>query len=134
MALSEHEQRLLDEMERHLYQNDADVVSTTPRPGSGVGARQVVLMILSVIVGLAIIVGGIALQVPLVGILGFVVMVAGVAWSLTRGRGRPSADDSPRPGRDGASAPRGAASSNADGGSFMDRLGDRWDRRSGGEL
>lgn len=134
MALSEHEQRLLDEMERHLYQNDADVVSTTPRPGSGVGARQVVLMILSVIVGLAIIVGGIALQVPLVGILGFVVMVAGVAWSLTRGRARASADDLPHPGREGAAAPRRAPSSNADGGTFMDRLGDRWDRRSGGEL
>jgi Protein of unknown function (DUF3040). len=28
MALSEHEQKLLEEMERSLYQNEADVVST----------------------------------------------------------------------------------------------------------
>ena len=32
MGLSEHEQRLLDEMERNLYKHEADIVDTSGGP------------------------------------------------------------------------------------------------------
>lgn len=32
MGLSEHEQRLLDEMERNLYKHEADIVNTSAGP------------------------------------------------------------------------------------------------------
>ena len=41
MPLSEQEQRLLDEMERHLMRNDADVVSA-PRDGRTLSYRNIV--------------------------------------------------------------------------------------------
>ena len=41
MPLSEQEQRLLDEMERHLMRNDADVVSA-PRDGRALSYRNIV--------------------------------------------------------------------------------------------
>ena len=41
MPLSEQEQRLLDEMERHLMRNDADVVSA-PRDGRSLSYRNIV--------------------------------------------------------------------------------------------
>jgi len=41
MPLSEQEQRLLDEMERHLMRNDADVVSA-PTDGRTLSYRNIV--------------------------------------------------------------------------------------------
>ena len=42
MPLSEQEQRLLDEMERHLMRNDADVVSA-PRDGRDLPDKPVAM-------------------------------------------------------------------------------------------
>lgn len=132
MALSEQEQRLLDEMERHLYQNDADVMSTTPRQSPGVSTRALMLAILAVAVGLGIVVAGLATQLPIVGVLGFVVMLIGVL-SAFRGPKRSDADDA-EPGA--GDAPKASGRRNAQGkssasGGLMDRLEDRWDRRRG---
>lgn len=138
MALSEHEQRLLDEMERSLYQNDADVVSTTPSTGPVVSARSVTIVVLAVAIGLAIVVAGMALGQPLVGLAGFVVLIAGVAWALLRGGGRPDAESTEPPSpRPAAGRPAGAATkpvAQGDGKSFIDRMEDRWERRRDGEL
>lgn len=51
MPLSEQEQRLLDEMERHLMNKDADVVSA-PRDGQTLSYRNIVygtVLVLSLI-------------------------------------------------------------------------------------
>lgn len=134
MALSEQEQRLLDEMERHLYQNEADVMSTTPRQAAPVSTRSVVLAILAVAVGLGIVVAGLATQLPIIGIAGFVVMLVGV---LAAFRTRPSASgeadaSTPRTPSASGAASKGRSAGTADRG-FMDRLEDRWDRRRNGE-
>lgn len=135
MALSEQEQRLLDEMERHLYQNDADVMSTAPRQSSHVSTRAIVLAILAVAVGLGIVIAGLATQLPIVGVLGFVVMLVGVLYAF-RGSKRDAAEsadtDSPASSSGGSAARGGAAGKRSkSGGGFMDRLEDRWDRRRG---
>jgi hypothetical protein len=128
MPLSEQEQRLLDEMERHLMQNDADVVSAS---GSGrtLSYRNLIYGAVLVLVGLGAVIAGIvvwnsilALGIVL-GVLGFAAMVCGVILATTPAKGvaaGPSAT-----GRPGPSQP-------AQGGGFMDRMNDRWDRRQQG--
>jgi len=121
MPLSEQEQRLLDEMERHLMRNDADVVSA-PRDGRTLSYRNVVYGTVLVLVGLGGLIVGVASGIEIVsivvGVIGFVVMLGGVILAVTPTRGTPSAG--PEPVKQ--SVPRS-------GGSFMDRMNDRWDRR-----
>ena len=112
MPLSEHEQRLLDEMERNLYQHDADFVSSV----SGVKFRPnyaaIVWGSLLTLLGMAAILVGVMLHLVIVGVLGFVAAVAGVLLMTRRGSG--------------ASAARARARTRS---SLMDRVNDRWDNR-----
>jgi hypothetical protein len=125
MPLSEQEQRLLDEMERHLMRNDADVVTA---PGRALSYRNIVYGTILVLVGLGALIVGVALDLQAVGIVigvvGFLVMLGGVILAVTPLRG--SAPRAPR----GASGPTGKTPG-AGGASFMDRMNDRWDRRHG---
>lgn len=120
MPLSEQEQRLLDEMERHLMHNDADVVSA-PRDGRTISYRNVVYGAILVLAGLGGLVIGVASQLVVVGVIGFVLMVAGVVLAVT-----PTRVGSPRAER----AERKPAAKTSQ--SFMDRMNDRWDRRRDG--
>ena len=129
MALSEQEQRLLDEMERHLYQNEADVMSTAPRTTSSVSTRAVVLAVLAVAVGLGIVVAALAAQMWVLGIVGFLVMLAGVLFAFRRREG--AVEGEQRPTGPAASGPARGTTKPSSG--FMDRLEDRWDRRRNGE-
>src|SRR5690349_14500323 len=82
MPLSEQEQRLLDEMERSLYRNDADFVATGGRRGRP-NYRSVTIGILLAAAGIAALIAGVAIPQLLVGIAGFVLMFAGVLLALT---------------------------------------------------
>ncbi|HYJ51498.1 MAG TPA: DUF3040 domain-containing protein [Microbacterium sp.] len=121
MPLSEQEQRLLDEMERHLMRNDADVVSA-PRDGRTLSYRNIVYGTILVLVGLGGLVVGVSTQLIVVGVIGFVVMLGGVILAVTPTRGIPrsTVDAAPAP-----SKPRAHSS-------FMDRMNERWDRRQEG--
>ncbi|QNO36509.1 DUF3040 domain-containing protein [Protaetiibacter sp. SSC-01] len=78
MPLSEQEQRLLDEMERNLYHSEAEDVATVgSRPGRANGTA-IVLAAVGLLVGLGLLVTGVVIRQPLVGLLGFVAMFAGV--------------------------------------------------------
>ena len=88
MPLSEQEQRLLDEMERHLMRNDADVVSA-PRDGRTLSYRNIVYGTILVLVGLGGLVVGVSTQLIVVGVIGFVVMLGGVILAVTPTRGIP---------------------------------------------
>ena len=77
MPLSEQEQRLLDEMERHLMRNDADVVSA-PRDGRSLSYRNIVYGTILVLLGLGGLIVGVSQQWIVVGVIGFVVMLAGL--------------------------------------------------------
>ncbi|OOB90259.1 DUF3040 domain-containing protein [Rathayibacter sp. VKM Ac-2630] len=128
MPLSEHEQRLLDEMERNLYQNDADFVAAVSKGRGGTNYRALVLGILLSLLGLAILVTGVIVQVPLVGVGGFAVMLAGVVVAM-----RPAVGGVEEPGLPGAARPAKPRSTGArQNSSFMDRLNDRWDNRGDG--
>jgi len=116
MPLSEHEQRLLEEMERNLYHHDADFVTAIGNRGGRRNYRTIVIGLLVALFGVAGIVAGVAVRQPIIGVVGFVIMFVGVLLSLSRPR---------REG--GASAPDSSPAAARPG--FMDRLNERWDKR-----
>ncbi|ROR33718.1 DUF3040 family protein [Curtobacterium sp. JUb34] len=127
MPLSEQEQRLLEEMERSLYQNDSDFVARVTRRQGRPTYTAITLGVLGALAGVAIVIVGLVIKAPLLGILGFVVMLAGVLFALRPGMRAPKA----KPARPGAPASGGSARpANGGGGSFMDRMNDRWDKRN----
>ncbi|WP_173923867.1 DUF3040 domain-containing protein [Agromyces sp. Marseille-P2726] len=125
MPLSEQEQRLLEEMERNLYRNDADFVHAVGGVrGRRPNYRAIVLGVLLAVAGVGALIAGVALQLLIVGIIGFALMFAGVLIAITPSkRGAPGAV----PG-----APQTAAKMQRSRGGFMDRLNERWDRRQEG--
>ncbi|WP_144796744.1 DUF3040 domain-containing protein [Microbacterium paludicola] len=128
MPLSEQEQRLLDEMERHLLHNDADIVSA-PSGDRVISYRNLVYGAVLLLVGIGALVTGVAAGGQLgpivsiiVGVIGFAAMLTGVilAATPTRRSGPPSPAKGATP-----RTPQGSSS-------FMDRMNDRWDRRQDG--
>jgi hypothetical protein len=118
MPLSEQEQRLLDEMERSLYHNDADDVTTVGARRGRPNYTAVVIGVLAGVIGLGLLVVGVTIRQPVVGILGFVIMFAGalVAIAPPRRLTIPAAGQDAAPGK-----PRSG---------FMDSLNERWERRN----
>jgi hypothetical protein len=123
MPLSEQEQRLLEEMERSLYHNDADFVAG----GAGRHGRptysMIVTGVLIGVVGVATLFTGVVVRLPIVGVVGFVLMFAGVLIALTPPRGAHvphSASD--------ADATPGATTAPGAGGPRQNP-GDRWTSR-----
>ena len=124
MPLSEHEQRLLEQMERALYAEDPKF-ATSLRSASGTRAARgrAALGVLGVLVGLGVVLSGVATSMIALGIVGFVLMLVGsvVAYSAFTARPAPAeaaeqaATPSPRPPKTGG---------------FMHRMEDRWRRRT----
>ncbi|TBN56543.1 DUF3040 domain-containing protein [Glaciihabitans arcticus] len=123
MPLSEQEQRLLEEMERNLYQNDADFVATVSARRGRPNYTVILVGVLIGIAGVATLVTGVILQLAIVGVLGFLVMFAGVLVALAPPR-RSAGAASPAPQEFGGARAKQKKSS-----SFMDGLNDRWDKR-----
>ncbi|MBP2436002.1 DUF3040 domain-containing protein [Microbacterium amylolyticum] len=125
MPLSEQEQRLLDEMERQLMQNDADVVHAGEHRSYSyrnmvLGALLVFLGLVGVLVGIMLWSGPTVAGV-IVGVAGFVTMLGGVILAVTPAKEQPGEEPVAR-----ASRGPGPGVSNE---SFLDRMNDRWDRR-----
>ena len=119
MALSEQEQKLLREIEQSLLADDPKfgaVVSDSDFGGSG-GAFTLRGMAV-VVIGLGMLVGGVALSQHSLGFItlsvaGFLVMIAGGVWMLKGGGSVRSAQKPPRPR---------ARQQKAQGGSLGDRM------------
>lgn len=128
MPLSEQEQRLLEEMERNLYKNDADFVATVGGAGRGrPNYRAIVLGVLLAVAGAGALIGGVASHLTIVGVLGFALMFVGVLVAITPSKR--VASSAPLPGMSGTA---GASRQAKPRGGFMDRLNERWDRRQEG--
>ena len=123
MPLSEQEQRLLEEMERNLYQNDADFVATVSQRRGRPNYTLLVVGALIAVAGIATLIVGVVVRQPLVGVLGFAVMFGGALLAFSPPR-KSAVGPAPTSGR--------ARKANSSGGSFMDRLNERWDRRQEG--
>lgn len=119
MPLSEHEQHLLDEMERGLYHNEADDVTTVGGSHGRPNYTAIALGIVAGVIGIALLLVGVVSRLAIIGLIGFAIMFAGALLAIAPPR-RLSVDSN-RP-------VRGRKRS-----SFMDSLNDRWDRRSDGD-
>jgi Flp pilus assembly protein TadB len=95
VPLSEHEQRLLEQIEQGLYAEDPKFASAVRRVRkSGGTRRRVILGVLGAVLGLAIVLVALLTNVIIVSVLGFVLIVASCAYAVTRSGGR-SANSGP---------------------------------------
>lgn len=130
MPLSEHEQRLLEQMERALSADDPKFANAMRGSRQGRAARRRLLVgIAAVVVGLVLLVIAVSNGQTWLGAVSFVVMLAGAFWALSPAKSTTDASAAAKPPTAGAtgSAPRPARARRS--GSFMERLEQRWDRR-----
>ena len=120
MGLSESEKRVLEELERNLYENDADFARKTKAKIDQVSSRganspaKVVAGALLAVIGISILVFAAITQLPPVGVFGFLIMLFGLLMA--------SASAKPGSARSGS-----AKKSPKQQGSFFE---DRWNRRT----
>ncbi len=101
MALSEHEQRLLEQIEQALYAEDPKFASAVRSAGSHFRARRWILIsVVGVAAGLAIVLVGLAAKLIFLGVLGFVLIVGACAYAATS-IGRRNATPGPESGSGG---------------------------------
>ena len=127
MPLSDNEQRLLEQMERALYAEDPKFASTMRGAARrSRSARRLMIGIAAIVVGLVLLVVGVAQQAAPLGVLGFISMLAGTAYAVSGHRkGGPSGVVQ----GNGAVRPAAGAKGSKRRGGFMQRLEQRWDRR-----
>ena len=128
MPLSEHEQRLFEQIERSLAEDPkfaSAVRATDPRFHA---RRRLLVAAVLVVAGLAVVVYGAVSKNSLIGVAGSVVMLGAVALALQAPRRRSRGGDLRAVGgtatRRTSRRPRRT--------SFVDRLEERWRRRPEG--
>lgn len=121
MPLSEHEQRLLNEIEQALYAEDPKFASSvrSARPRSRV-RMMLALSVVGVIIGLAVVLFGLTANLILVGVLGFVLIVGSCVAAASALRG---------PRTDTATALNNPQSSASRSNSLRTKMEDRMRRR-----
>jgi hypothetical protein len=120
MPLSEHEERLLAQMEEQLSKDDPRLVSTLT--GSRTRTpRSTLLSVSLLLIGFVTLFGGLISQTIPVGVLGFVIALFGI-YRLITGIRQPSMKN----GRNGKNI-KGAKSS------LMSKLEQRWEKRQSGD-
>ncbi len=132
MPLSDHEQRMLDQIESALYAEDPKFASSV-RGGTlrAPSTRRRLQGAALFVIGLAMLVSGVAFKATMIGsfpilsVVGFIVMFAGVVFAITGPRVAGAARDR-APGEAGAARQKKAKGG---GGSFTSRMEDRFRRR-----
>ncbi len=133
MPLSDHEQRMLDQIESALYAEDPKFASSV-RGGTlrAPSTRRRLQGAGLFVIGLAMLVAGVAFKATMIGtfpilsVVGFMVMFGGVVFAITGPRvagGRDRSGPSPSSAGQRQRKPKGG------GGSFTSRMEDRFRRR-----
>ena len=135
MPLSEHEQRLLEQMERALYAEDPKFASALRGHDlRGRYRRRALLGVLGVLVGLALLPVGIAGKAVLLSVIGFLVMLGSAIFAVSSWRRAPADGEA-------TAAPPNVTGGRVKGGrkskqkrpGLMERLEERWRRRREGD-
>lgn len=122
MPLSEHEQRLLEQIEQALYAEDpkfADFYRTTDLRKHY--RRRILRWVGLAIVGLGLLVAGVVIPLIPLGVAGFVVMLAGFTLAITTWQ-RTISRRTPTPSPEAPRLPKEHRS-------LLGRLEERWHRR-----
>lgn len=122
MPLSEHEQKLLEQLEKQLHEDDPKFASSMGSDqAKSWSTRHLVIGVLGTLAGILLLLVGVTTQIIPIGVLGFVIMGGGVYFATMRSNSATSGAS----GRSGKSAkPRS---------SFMSSLEERWDERRRGQ-
>jgi Protein of unknown function (DUF3040). len=139
MPLSEHEQRLLEQMEKALYAEDPKFATSLRSNSTAANRSRAALGVLAVLGGLGVLLAGMAMPMAILGVVGFVVMLAGavlIYFAFTRGAAATEAvegegGDAGDGGAGPSAAPKGKQSRPSSG--FMDRMEERWRKRADGD-
>lgn len=133
MPLSEHEQRMLEQMERALYAEDPKFA--TALEGSGLRTytrKRVYQAVAGFLVGIALLMAGMVAQLIWVSVVGFLVMLGCAVLAVTGWRKAPKPGEQ-APGAAAATGPGGAPPGRRQQArqrrSMMDRIEQRWQRR-----
>jgi hypothetical protein len=131
MPLSDHEQRMLDQIESALYAEDPKFASSVRGGGfRAPTARRRLQGAALFVIGLAMLVSGVAFKATMIGnfpilsVVGFVVMFGGVVFAITAPRLSGRQDNS-----GSGSGPLRQRRAKGGGGSFTSRMEDRFRRR-----
>ncbi|MEV8453439.1 DUF3040 domain-containing protein [Streptomyces sp. NPDC052095] len=123
MPLSEHEQRMLEQMERALYAEDPKFA--TALEGNGLRTytrRRVYQAVAGFLVGIALLMAGMVTTVIWISVVGFLVMLGCAVLAVTGWR------KAPKPGEQPAAATSGPARTRQRR-TVMNRIEQRWQRR-----
>ena len=145
MPLSEHEQRLLDQIERALYQEDPKFASTVRSTDLRTHMKRRLRRAAIVLgLGFVLMLSGVVAQQPALGVAGFVVMLVALllalsSWKRLGGSSGPAlrsvgsegarAARPSRPTRTRGSRPGRPSKAGGSSGSRFGRLEERWNRR-----
>ncbi|GHD26955.1 MULTISPECIES: DUF3040 domain-containing protein [Streptomyces] len=126
MPLSEHEQRMLEQMERALYAEDPKFA--TALEGSGLRTytrRRVYQAVAGFLVGIALLMAGMVAKQVWLSVVGFLVMLGCAVLAVTGWR------KAPKPGEQaaGAAGPQARRQGGRQKRSMMDRIEQRWQKR-----
>ncbi len=126
MPLSENEQRMLEQMERALYEEDPKFA--TQLKGSDARAfyrKRLVGAVAAFSVGIVALLGGAVSTIYPIAVVGFLLMLAGAWFGVSSWRRIPA------PGEIGSFQAPGGKKSGGKKGSpgFMNRVEDRWKKR-----
>lgn len=152
MPLSEHEQRLLEQMERALYAEDPKFA--TSMRGAELRSqyrKRAILSGVGFLVGVTLLMagpvsGGPLARTAVLGLVGFALMLASAVFAVTSWRAMPDADESSaqptaagptspasvRAGRPRSKPATGHARKKSSNAGFMNRVEERWRRRRDG--
>ncbi|GAA4625201.1 hypothetical protein GCM10023196_028460 [Actinoallomurus vinaceus] len=128
VPLSDHEQRMLDQIERALYAEDPKFASAVRSTDPQVHyRRRIWKAAIGSALGLFVVLAGVIVNtMPIsivISVAGFLLMVTCCAWGLTSWK-RMNGVAAPAPRKRGRKRPKTAKS-----GGFMERLEERWRRR-----
>jgi hypothetical protein len=127
VALSDREQKLLEQMEKALYAEDPKFASTLRRSGLTIAPgerRHVILGLLSLVAGLALVFGSVVSKMVIVGIPGFLLVLTGFVF-IARGLQEPVAAATPTPTK---------VRNRSKNSKLMSRLEERWQQRRDGGI
>lgn len=125
MPLSEREQRMLKQLEEQLQSEDPSFASSMQdSPAGTLNVRNIVLGALIAVLGIIVLLFGIWNQWIPVGVIGFLIMGAGVYYATTGG-----ASGNSRGGNGGGGGGGPRSSTPSPSGSFMTGLEQRWEER-----
>jgi len=106
MPLSDHEQRLLDEIEQALYAEDPKFVSSVRSARARSGRRRALIWsAVGTLVGLGLVLVGLIASIIPLSVIGFVLLVGAITFAVQSLRTRHDAAAAPQSGRGGNVVP-----------------------------